>query len=47
MKTHCGWTYTMVEPGVFLWRSPYGYRYLRDRSGTSHLTPSPVEPPEQ
>ena len=47
MKTHCGWTYTMVEPGVFLWRSPYGYRYLRDRSGTTDLTPRPVEPPEQ
>jgi len=47
MKTHCGWTYTMVEPGVFLWRSPYGYHYLRDRSGTTDLTPSPVEPPEQ
>jgi hypothetical protein len=47
MKTHCDWTYTMVEPGVFLWRSPYGYRYLRDRTGTSHLTPDPVEPPEQ
>ena len=46
-KTHADWSYTMIEPGVFLWRSPHGYRYLRDRHGTSHLTADPVEPPEQ
>jgi hypothetical protein len=45
MKTHGGWTYTMVEPGVFLWTSPHGYTYLRDPSGTTDLTPPPVEPP--
>jgi len=45
MKTHGGWDYAMVEPGVFLWGSPLGYRWLRDRSGTTDLTPSPVEPP--
>ena len=37
----------MVEPGVYLWHSPYGYSYLRDRNGTTDLTPTPVEPPEQ
>ena len=45
MKTHGGWTYTTLEPGVFLWRSPYGYTYLRDSGGTTDLTPNPVEPP--
>jgi hypothetical protein len=45
MKTHGGWTYTMVEHGVFLWRSPHGHTWLRDRSGTTDLTPQPVDPP--
>jgi hypothetical protein len=45
MKTHGGWTYTTLEPGVFLWRSPYGYSWLRDQGGTTDLTPPPVEPP--
>jgi hypothetical protein len=45
MKTHGAWTYTMVEPGVFLWRSSYGYTWLRDHAGTADLTPPPVEPP--
>ena len=47
MKTHGGWTYTMVEPGVYLWRSPHGYTWLRDSSGTTDLTPDPVDPPER
>ncbi|MCW2785406.1 MAG: endonuclease [Marmoricola sp.] len=45
LKTHGGWTYTMVEPGVFLWRSPHGYQYLRDHTGTEDLSPPPVDPP--
>jgi hypothetical protein len=45
MKTHSGWTYTMLEPGVFLWRSPHGHTYLRDHTGTTDLTPPPVDPP--
>jgi hypothetical protein len=45
MKTHGGWTYTMLEPGVFLWRSPHGHTYLRDHAGTTDLTPPPVDPP--
>jgi hypothetical protein len=45
LKTHGGWSYTMLEPGRYLWRSPYGYRYLTDRTGTQDLTPRPLEPP--
>jgi hypothetical protein len=45
MKTHGGWTYTMLEPGVFLWRSPHGYTWLRDATGTTDLTRAPVQPP--
>ena len=47
MKTHGAWTYTMVEPGVFLWRSPHGYTWLRDASGTTDLTPEPLDPPAE
>jgi hypothetical protein len=45
LKTHGGWTYSMVELGTYLWRSPYGYTYLRDQTGTTDLTPPPVDPP--
>jgi hypothetical protein len=45
MKTHGGWTYTMLEPGAFLWASPHGHSYLRDQTGTTDLTPTPVPPP--
>ena len=45
MKTHGGWTYAMVQPGVFHWRSPHGHTYLRDATGTTDLTPPPVPPP--
>jgi hypothetical protein len=45
LKTFGGWTYSMIEPGTFLWRSPHGYRYLRDGTGTRDLTPRPVDPP--
>ncbi|QBX56578.1 HNH endonuclease [Nocardioides seonyuensis] len=37
LKTHTGWRYTMVEPGVYEWTSPHGHRYLRDHEGTSPL----------
>jgi hypothetical protein len=33
-KTHGGWTYSQVEPAVYLWRSPTGMTWLRDRTGT-------------
>ncbi|HET6153987.1 MAG TPA: HNH endonuclease signature motif containing protein, partial [Marmoricola sp.] len=45
LKTHTGWTYTMLEPGYFLWRSPHGYTWLRTPHGTHPLTPRPLAPP--
>lgn len=45
LKTHGGWNYTTIEPGRYLWRSPHGYSFLTDRSGTQDLTPRPLEPP--
>jgi hypothetical protein len=51
MKTHAGWTYTMLEPGTFLWSSPHGHTYLTDAHGTDDLTSptvdQPAEPPER
>jgi hypothetical protein len=38
-KTTGGWTYVTLEPGVYLWRSPLGYQYLRDATGTIDVTP--------
>ena len=38
-KTTGGWTYLTVEPGVYLWRSPLGYQFLRDHAGTLDVTP--------
>jgi hypothetical protein len=38
LKTHGGWTYTMPEPGLYLWRSPHGHRYLVDHTGTTSRT---------
>ena len=34
LKTHSAWTYTMFEPGSYLWSSPHGYQFLRDHHGT-------------
>ena len=39
-KTTGGWTYLTVEPGVYLWRSPLGYQFLRDHTGTLDVTPT-------
>jgi hypothetical protein len=51
LKTHGGWSYTMLTPGEYLWRSPHGHTWLRDRTGTTDLTPpsvpSPGDPPER
>ncbi len=43
LKTHSAWTYTILEPGSYLWSSPHGYHYLRDHHGTLDLTRE--EPP--
>jgi hypothetical protein len=40
-KTTGGWSYITVEPGVYLWRSPLGYQFLRDHTGTLDVTPDP------
>jgi hypothetical protein len=50
LKTHGGWTYTTLEPGTYLWRSPHGYQYLRDHTGTldvSHDRHSSAPPPDR
>ena len=39
LKTHSPWCYDMVEPGVFVWTSPHGHAYRRDRDGTTALDP--------
>jgi hypothetical protein len=36
-KTFAGWSYTMLEPGYYLWRSPAGYRFLVTPHGTQTL----------
>ena len=38
-KTTGGWSYVTVEPGVYLWRSPLGYQFLKDPTGTLDITP--------
>ena len=35
LKTHGRWRYRMTSLGVFEWTSPHGYRFRRDRTGTS------------
>ncbi len=57
LKTHTPWRYRSPEPGVYLWRSPHGYQFLRDPSGTTDVTPpgthtpngcpSPGHPPDR
>lgn len=36
-KTHAGWSYTMLDPGYYLWRSPTGHRFLVTPNGTRIL----------
>jgi 5-methylcytosine-specific restriction endonuclease McrA len=45
LKTFSAWTYTMLQPGSYLWRSPMNHVYFRDGTGTRDLTPRPVDPP--
>lgn len=48
-KTHPGahglWTYRVETPGTYLWTSPLGLRYRRDRFGTHDLNTAPTEAP--
>jgi hypothetical protein len=51
LKTHGGWTYYILEPGSYVWRSPHGYQYLRDHTGTLDISHdkhrcTPKDPPE-
>jgi hypothetical protein len=46
LKTHGGWTYQMIAPGVFLWHSPHGRTWRRDRTGTTDLSPPTVDRPD-
>jgi hypothetical protein len=39
LKTHC-WDYVVLERGSYLWTSPHGLQFLRDRDGTLDVTPS-------
>ncbi len=45
LKTHSAWSYSVIAPGSYLWRSPRGYTYLRDPDGTEDLTLRRVDPP--
>ncbi len=50
LKTHGGWTYTVLEPGSYLWSSPHRYHYLRDHTGTLDITAerrSPAAAPDE
>lgn len=38
LKTHGSWDFRVVEPGVYWWRSPYDYTFVRDPSGTREVT---------
>ncbi|HWI42805.1 MAG TPA: HNH endonuclease signature motif containing protein, partial [Nocardioides sp.] len=33
-KTHSDWTYTIIQPGSYLWTSPTGRRFRVDHTGT-------------
>jgi hypothetical protein len=44
LKTHSTWTYTILEPGSFLWSSPHGYQFLVDHTGTADVTPQRPPP---
>ena len=35
------WTYRVITPGTYEWRSPHGYTYRTDRSGTTDTGPDP------
>lgn len=39
LKTHGRWHLTSPASGVFVWTSPHGHRYRRDRSGTERVDP--------
>ncbi len=44
-KTHTGWDYQVLGPGLYQWTSPHGERYLRSHAGTHPLDVLPPGPP--
>ena len=44
-KTHLGWDYQVLGPGIYLWTSPQGERYLRSHAGTHPIDELPPGPP--
>jgi hypothetical protein len=38
LKTHSPWNYVVVDPGTYVWTSPHGYQFLRDRIGTQDIS---------
>jgi hypothetical protein len=44
VKTHGRWRLRQRAPGVLEWRSPHGYRYLVDHTGTRPLGRGPDDP---
>ncbi len=42
LKTLAGWTLRQPEPGVYLWRSPHGWCYLVNATGTHDLGNGPL-----
>ena len=38
LKTHTAWSYAVLERGSYLWNSPHGLQFLRDREGTRDVT---------
>jgi hypothetical protein len=41
VKTHGRWSLRQPSPGVFLWRSPHGYWFRVDHTGTHRLGKNP------
>ncbi len=39
LKTHTPWRYQIIEPGVYAWTTPHGYRLVVDHTGTRDVTP--------
>jgi hypothetical protein len=35
------WSYTVLEPGSYLWSSPHGHQFLRDHDGTHDISTDP------
>ena len=47
LKTHGrGWNYTKLDDTTFLWRSPHGYTFLRNRHGTQDVSHDRDGPPD-